>query len=246
MDPARLIRAPFWRATLHRAAPPRARTGEHIAGGALGRYLPQGRAGQIAAICLTCLALAIVWCGAVIPARQWYAGRQMRLNTARRLLASERDLVASLPAMKARLAAAEGHAAHAAASGTGNMHADRLLLPGPSDAVAGAALQGDLQTLAQQSGINFDSAETLAGRSEGALRRIPLRVRLTTSYPKFVGLVTAIATSRPLMLVDRLEIHATSVPDAGASNSGTNLPLTAELTVSGFRVANARQSGHGQ
>lgn len=238
MDPARLIRVPIWRAALRRTATARAGGTDSIAGGALGHYLPQGRAGAIAALALTALALAIVWRGAVIPAQGWYAARQTRLDTARRLLAEERGLVASLPALKARSTAANSAGAH------GGAQAGGMLLPGASDAVAGAALQGDLQALAQQSGINLDSAETLAGQAQGALRRIPLRVRMTTAYPKLVDLLAAIATARPLMQVDRLAIHATSLPESGASNADTDLPLTAALTVSGFRVAGARPHGN--
>lgn len=239
MAPARLMRVPFWRASKRHNSSAHARS-DDLAGGALARQLPQGRAGQIAASGLTCLVLAMAWRGAVIPAGEWYGARSHRLDTARRLLAEQRDLVASLPALTRRLATEDADAA----PGTGGTIGGRVLLPGPSDAVAGAALQGDLQALAQQNGISLDSAETIAGKAQGALRRIPLRVRMTTSYPKLVGLLAAVAASEPLMLVDRLAIHATSLPASGASNAGADLPLTAELTVSGFRVADTpRKAG---
>lgn len=245
MAPARLMRVPFWRAIKQRDRNTNS-GGNHVAGGTLGRYLPQGRAGQITAAVLTCLVLALIWRGAVVPAREWYGARTLRLDTARRLLADKRALVAVLPRLRKQLADEDEHNAAGTAARTGGTIGGRMLLPGPSDAVAGAALQGDLQSLAQQNGISLDSAETIAGKAQGALRRIPLRVRMTTSYAKLVGLLAAIGASRPLMLVDRLAIHATSLPDSGASNAGADLPLTAELTVSGFRVTDRPQTASNQ
>ena len=172
-----------------------------------------------------------------MPARDWYAARQMRLETARRMLAHERDLVATLPALKARVAAGRRH-------GSGGASAATTLLPGASDAVAAAALQGDLQGLAQQSGVSLNSAETVASQAHGALRRIPLRVRMTTSYRDLVGLLGRIAGSRPLMLVDQLEIHATSLPESGSPDAA--LPLSAEITVAGFRTAATRREPAGR
>lgn len=231
------MRLPSWRVARRTPATTPREAVLRQEGGALAHRLPQGRAGQVAALGLTILVLTLAWRGAVMPAREWYAARQMRLETAHRLLAHERDLVAALPMLKSRLAA--GHA------GGSRSASDRaLLLPGASDAVAAAALQGDLQGLAQQSGISLNSAETLAGQAHGALRRIPLRVRMTTSYRDLVGLLSRIAAARPLMLVDRLEIHATSLPDSGSAE--TALPLGAEITVAGFRAADTARAQRGR
>ena len=210
-----------------RPAPRRGGAPPASAGGALAPYLPQGRTGQAAALCLTLAVALLAWYGAVLPARQWYVARQERLQVGVRLLAHERALIAALPRLAAQAAAAGN-----AAQGSGAM------LPGRSDALAAAALQGDLQMLAQKDGVSLDSAETLPAKSEGVLRRIGIRVRMTTSYDKLVTLMSGIATTRPLMLTGDLSIHSTGLP--GTDTAAPGQPVMASFTVSGFRAGNRR------
>lgn len=181
--------------------------------------LPDGRAGQITALGLTLCGLVIFWVALISPAVTYYEVRARRIGETRLVIAHERALIDALPAMQARTASS-GRIGGVA------------LLTGSSDAVAGAALQGDVQALANRNGINLDSAELLTTVEIGDFRRIPLRISLTTEYPKLIALLGAIAVASPRMLVDDLSLHATGLPDPGR-----DLPIRASFTISAFRAA---------
>ncbi|MDD2876657.1 MAG: type II secretion system protein GspM [Acidiphilium sp.] len=182
--------------------------------------LPEGRAGQAAALGLTLAGLLVVWFGLIAPALSWYGARAQRIAATREVIAHERALIAALPALQRRFAALR----HGGIAGA-------ALLTGGSDAVAGAVLQGDVQALANQNSINLDSAEILTAVPIGDFRRIPLRISLTTEYPKLIALLGAITVGSPRMLVDDLSLHATGLPDPGQ-----DLPIRASFTISAFRV----------
>ncbi|MGC9269970.1 type II secretion system protein GspM [Acidiphilium sp.] len=181
--------------------------------------LPDGRAGRITAILLTLCGVAILWFGLIAPAMSWYDARSRQIAETRLVIAHERALIAALPDMQARIARS---------GRIGGV----TLLAGGSDAVAGAALQGDVQALASRNSINLDSAELLTPVKTGDFRRIPLRISLTTDYPKLIALLGAIAATSPRMLVDDLSLHATGLPDPGR-----DLPIRASFTISAFRAA---------
>jgi len=185
-----------------------------------GRFdLPDGRVGRITALGLTLCGLAILWFALVAPAVSWYDSRARRIGETRLVIAHERALIAAFPAMQAQIAR-PGRIVGVA------------LLDGGSDAVAGAVLQGDVQALASRNGINLDSAELLTPVQTGDFRRIPLRISLTTDYPKLIALLGAIAVASPRMLVDDLSLHALGLP-----GPGRELPIRAGFTISAFRAA---------
>ena len=181
--------------------------------------LPDGRAGQVTAILLTLCGLAILWFALIAPAVSWYDARARRIAETSLVIAHERALIAALPGMRARI-------------GRPGRIAGVALLQGGADAVAGAALQGDVQALAGRNGINLDSAELLTPVKTGDFRRIPLRISLTTDYPKLIALLGAIAVASPRMLVDDLSLHALGLP-----GPGRELPIRAGFTISAFRAA---------
>jgi general secretion pathway protein M len=186
--------------------------------------LPTGRAGQAAALGLTLAGLLVVWFGLIAPGLSWYDARAQRIAERRLMIAHERALIAALPALQRRIIALR----------RGDI-ATTALLTGGSDAVAGAALQGDVQALALRQGITLDSAEILTTVKTGDVRRIPLRISLTTDYPRLIALLGAIGAAAPRMLVDDLSLHATGLPDPGR-----DLPIRASFTVSAFRAAQPR------
>jgi general secretion pathway protein M len=183
--------------------------------------LPAGRAGQVTAVALTLAALLIAWFGLIGPLLSWYGAQSQELATTRLRLAHERALIATLPRLRRQIGAQRHDGA-----------ARSALLTGGSDAVAGAALQGDVQALAAQRGITLDSAEILSTAVIGDFRRIPLRISLTTDYPKLIALLGAIEAASPRMLVDDVSLHATGLPDPGR-----DLPIRASFTISAFRAA---------
>ena len=186
-----------------------------------GFALPEGRAGQAAAVAVSLLLVIVLAFGIIAPALSWYAARTRAIASQQLVLAHERALVASLPALRTTIAAMRRRDAGVT-----------LLLTGGSDAVAGAAFQGEVQALANAASVSLDSAELLTPERIGGFRRIPLRVTMTTTYPRLIALLGAIAAAKPRMLADDLSLHAT-----GISDPGRDLPLRASFTVSGFRAA---------
>jgi general secretion pathway protein M len=186
--------------------------------------LPTGAKGQLLALAVTLLILLTVGFGILIPLHNWYQRGADKLAQAQLTLAHEQALIVALPSMRQQITSLRAQPIN-----------QSTLLPGISDAVAGATLQGRIQSIAQSAGISLDSGEILPVVHVGTLNRIPLRVTMTTSYDKLVGLLAAIAASPEKMLVDDVSIHATGVPDPGR-----DLPVTASFTVSGFRAAASR------
>lgn len=182
--------------------------------------LPEGRTGQALALALSVLALALVWIGVVSPLSDWFTARAGLLAVEREQIADDEALRASLPALREAATAA---AAHAAANG--------ILLTGASDAIAGAALQTDLQGLAAQAGTGLDSIAMVPPQPEGTLRRIGVQVTVTATWPVLIALFAAIAAARPRMIVSQL-----TVTSPGQTNPRQDTPLQAGFAVAAFRT----------
>jgi type II secretory pathway component PulM len=196
---------------------------------ALGVALPIGRRGQLLAAGLTLICLAALWLGAAAPLLAWYAERQDRLGEREVLAQHMASLAEMLPALQQRL-----HADSA------RLPAQELLLQGPSDAVAGAALQDLVQDLAARAGATLSSAEILPGQAVGGFRRVGLQVSIDGApWPALVRLLQSIARATPRMLVDDLQLRgAPALPQhqgADATRSGPPA-LDAGFTVFAFRA----------
>ena len=184
--------------------------------------LPTGRRGQVLAVAIVAVALMVLWFGIVLPLAGWHAARGEAIERQRALVSRMEALAASLPALRQRAATL--------ASGP----APQALLEGSSDAVAGAALQEQVQAMAVEAGSPLTSAEALPAEPAGAYRRIGLRVALSAPYPVLVHLLAAIADATPRMLVDDLQVQA---PPLGLRS--VVLPMDATLTVLAFRAKEA-------
>ena len=156
--------------------------------------LPTGRRGQVLAVAIAAVALLTLWFGIVLPLAVWHATRAASLERQATLAGRMEALAASLPALRRRAATL--------AAGP----APQTLLEGASDAVAGAALQEQVQAMAQEAGSPLTSVETLPAEPAGAYRRIGLRVSLSAPFPSLVHLLAAIADANPRMLVDDLQV----------------------------------------
>lgn len=151
----------------------------------------------------------------------------MQTLAQRRMLADRmEELVQALPALRRR-------ADTAVSTGL----AATSLLQGSNDAVAGAALQGRVQDMAQRAGASLSSVETLPAAPAGAYRRIGLHVSLVATWPVLVGLLQSVEQARPRMLVDDLQLHGSHI-----LLRSTALPLTASFTVYAFRGTEHRQA----
>jgi general secretion pathway protein M len=191
--------------------------------------LPTGRRGQALAVAILLIALAVVGVGAVAPVLGWYQARQDQLQDRRALASRMAALAATAPALQRAMEAvgAEGPAR-------------RTTFDAPSDAVAGAALQQDVQDLVGSASATMASAEALPSEPAGPLRRIGVRVTVSGTWPVLVGLLTAIDEAAPRMLVGDLQLQPTQSLVTGPAR-----PLDATFTVSAFHNASAPQDGAG-
>ena len=182
--------------------------------------LPGGQRGRILALLVTLLALALLWWAVASPLLGWYADRQEALAQRQALAARMALLVRRLPALRQQVR----EAAHAGDPGA---HA---LIEGSSDAVAGAAIQEKVASLATALGVSLSSTETLAGAPDGADRRVGVRISLDAPFPVVVHLLAAIGSAQPSLLVDDLQMHGARI--LGQPESA---PLNVAFTVLGYR-----------
>ena len=189
--------------------------------------LPAGRQGQAAAASLAGLALVVVWLGAVSPLLDWYGARSDRITQLAARLSREQALIASLPALKTA-------ASDASAKPT------QAVLSGNTDAIAGAALQEQVQGMASEASATLTSIETLPAEQVGAYRRIGVRVEMNAQLGVIVALMRAVEAAEPTMLID--DLHLTAAPSAP---NLPPLPMDASFTVVAFRqgLAPTRDDG---
>jgi len=187
----------------------------------LAAALPVGRRGRLLALALACLALALIWLALVAPLMDLYATRAQRLAEQQVLADHMAALAAALPDLQR-----QGAGVPLPAQGGAG------LLEGPSDAVAGAALQGRLQEMVNAAGASLTSAEMLPPRTVAGLSRIGVRASVyAADWPKLVGLLRAIREADPHLLIDDLSLHAMS-----ARSRDTGPALDATFSVFGFRA----------
>jgi general secretion pathway protein M len=184
--------------------------------------LPTGRNGRILAAALAGLALLLLWLVIVLPVVDWYGSRAGQLAELRRRAAHQAALIETIPQLE-----------HEAKSAT--QTPTTAVLTGNTDAIAGAALQEQVQSIATAANASLTSIETLPAEQVGANRRIGVRVELNAMLPVIVAMLTAVEQAQPSMLVD--DIHLTATP-VGPLNP--TLPLDASFTVYAFRVGTAK------
>lgn len=175
--------------------------------------LPTGRRGQVFAVGLGFVVLALLWVALVAPMLGWFQQRQDRLNQRQVLAARMSTVAASVPALQRQSAAGGGDTRPA-------------LLTGPTEAVAGATLQQRLQEMTDRAALRMTSAEVLGAEQSGAFRRIRVHVAVSGPWPRLVSLLADIDHATPRMLVTEMQV--------GQSRSVTTSPvkpLDASFTV---------------
>ena len=183
--------------------------------------LPTGRRGQALALALLALLMVALWVGVVAPALAWYGERGEVLAQRQALAVRMAQLAASAPGVQATLDAI-------AASGP----PARAVLDGATDAIAGAALQQQVEEMTTQAGASLTSAEALPAEQAGAYRRIGLHVSVSGVWPVVVALFAAIDRATPRMLVDDLALQSGLM----LGPNGATHPLEASFTVLAFHT----------
>lgn len=182
--------------------------------------LPEGRHGQFLALGIGLIGLMLLWLALLGPLWGWYQQRADDLAQQRALASRMQALTREIPALRTEVAA------------QGPDQGSNMLLPGGTDAIAGANLQSALQDLAKQSGTSLDSAALAPVEAQGPLRKIGLQVSLTTNWSALIGFLAAIETASPRMVVDGLSLN-----NAGPPGTDGAPPVQASFTVSAFRAA---------
>jgi hypothetical protein len=180
--------------------------------------LPEGMRGRLLALALTATALAVIWVACLQPLIDWHASRAEALDQRRLLLQRMTAIAASLPELQRQ---SSGERAPTAA-----------LLEGQSDAIAGAALQSEVQRMAAVAGAELNSMEMLPAEQRSAYRRIGLRVTTAAPWVILIELLRSIEQGSPRMLVDDLQLRAPPI-----EMRTSNQPISAAYTVLAFRSA---------
>ncbi len=182
--------------------------------------LPTGRQGQMLALGITMIFLAIAWFAVAAPAIGLYQDRADKLHQREALVAHMEALAATLPALRQQASSREDDAPPAI-----------ITIEGGSDAVAAATLQNAVQEMATSAGASLSSIEIAPADTVGAYRRVGIKLSLNAPWPVLVALLKSIEESSPPMLVDDLEIHASPIPKPDAKQQ-----LDTAFTVYGFRA----------
>ena len=180
--------------------------------------LPSGRQGRVLALGRLVLAAIVLWLGVAAPLSDLYDAQSAKLAQRTALAARMAGLAAELPELQIRAAAVPAN--NGAAT-----------FEGATDALAGATLQSQLQSLAGTAGATLSSTETLTAEPAGPYRRIGVKLSISAPLPVLVQLLAQIEQSRPPMLIDDLQIHGSPIVLPGVTASA----LDVGFTVYGFR-----------
>jgi general secretion pathway protein M len=180
--------------------------------------LPTGRQGRILALGLVVLAAIIVWLGVAAPLMDLYDDQAAKLTQRTALADRMARLAAELPALKTAAAAVPANNGAAA-------------FEGATDALAGATLQSQLQSLSSAAGAQLSSMESLTAEPAGPYRRIGVKLSISAPLPVLAQLLAQIEQARPPMLVDDLQVHGSPIQLPGINSSALDIGFT----VYGFR-----------
>ena len=186
--------------------------------------LPDGRRGQMLALGITAIGLVLVWVALILPLVGWYEARGAHLAEKQALAAHLLRFERELPVLRAAVA-------HLGITDT----TAGMLLPGTSDAIAGANLQSNLQEIASAAGTSLDSAAMQPPKASGALRLISVQVSLTAPFQALIDFLVATATTEPRLIIDGITLTAIDAPGQSGPPS-----VQANLTVTGFRAEDQR------
>jgi general secretion pathway protein M len=192
--------------------------------------LPDGNAGKVLALALCGLVVMLVYAAVGVPLIRLHLAMQEEqadLNMQRtRLQRLERQV----PALRTAVADMKQRTDQSS-----------MLLPGASDTVAAAALQTQLAALAAAESAPISSVESLSPKVQDGFRRIGVRVVVTADLEQFTGILRTIASARPPLFVDNLEMRNNGI--ATQQNRTAGAPLNVGMDVYGFRADTAQAVG---
>ena len=181
--------------------------------------LPEGWWGRVLALLLTIVVIAALWAGIAQPLMTWYGGRTDELDRLRVLARHMTEIAAREPILQQNAARLSGGPPASA------------VIDSPSDALAGATLQGLVQDCAARAGARLNSVEILPAVQRGDWRRIGLRLSVTASLPALTALLQMLQQASVTMLLDDVQLHAILV------RATSEAPvIDSAMTIYGFRA----------
>lgn len=162
---------------------------------------PRGKLGRVLALAILAAALAGVGLFLILPL--WELDRELddRIAAAQRRLDSERRIAGAGTDLAPRLERLR--LAYAS---------DARFLKSPSEALAGAELQGIAQRLIPPRGGSILSTQVVSGEREHGFPRVVLRVKMRATLEQAVEIFHALETGTPYLFVDNLSIAGNAVP----------------------------------
>lgn len=147
------------------------------------------------AIALLVAAIALPWRLIVQPLLQSYDERAEALAAQRNLLARYRNLADSRAQLRARLQVIQTEPTSQAG-----------YLTGESETLIAAELQNLVRTTIERNGGRLESTQILAPVSEGAFRRLTLRVRMSADTDGLFRILYDLESMLPYLFLDSLDI----------------------------------------
>ena len=175
------------------------------------------RRGQAMAAGLACLLAASVWFAAILPAWTWFRERDTRLDQRQALLSRMRVVVRDLPQLRQ------------ASRNRADASADGGLMSSPSDAVAAATLQKEMEAIATSGGIVLAAVETSPPVAEEAWHKIGLRISFNASWPHLIDFLQHVEALRVRVRVFVGDLHL-------SGESVERVPVHVSMQVYGLRL----------
>lgn len=111
------------------------------------------------------------------------------------------------------------------------------LLPGASDSLASANLQGLVKTLVEHRGGQLRSAQAVAAGTAGGLEKITVQFELTLPLGALEGATYDLESRSPYLYLDEIDVRPEIYADA---RSGAPSSVHVTWTVHGYRSAGSR------
>lgn len=168
---------------------------------------------RIIAVALLIAAIALPYRLVVQPLLDAFAERSQEAATQQELLGRYRKLADSRADLQARLQQVQAEPSSQAG-----------YLIGESETLVAAELQNLVRTTVERSGGRLESTQILPAVSEGAFRRVTLRVRMSTDTDGLFKIFYDLESALPHLFLDGVDIAARERRGRGpgaAADSGT-------------------------
>jgi hypothetical protein len=185
---------------------------------------------RLAALTLLVLLCWVVGTVMVEPLLELVARDRESAARSRMLLARYGQLEASVPALQRQLEAFRDSASA------------KAFLPDAASGLRVAEMQGATQKMASAAGVTLRSSRTLPQTVEEGFNALGVELDLVASTGALAGLLHAIETAEPMILVDRLAVQ---VPEngAGAKTADGQPQLNVSLRLVSYARAAAVHGG---